>query len=75
MTLAIGERIRAERERYGMSQAKLAERIGLSKTSMNNLEQGRTADPHVSHIMLIADVLHISLDRLVGREVPTHADA
>lgn len=70
----IGSRIRDARKRYGMSQAELARRIDISKTAMNDLEQGRTANPGVLYIVAIADTLHLSVDTLLGREVQ-HADA
>jgi transcriptional regulator with XRE-family HTH domain len=50
-----------------MSQVELARRIGVSKTTMNAIEHGQTLDPGVSRIIAIADVLHLSLDALVGR--------
>jgi transcriptional regulator with XRE-family HTH domain len=65
----IGDRIRIERERYGMSQAELARRIEISKTAMNDIERGRTANPGVLHVVAIADTLHLSVDTLLGREV------
>ena len=68
MPTAIGVKIRHARERYGMSQAELARRIGISKTAMNDLEQGKTRDPRLSHIVAIADQLRLSLDTLVGRK-------
>ena len=64
----VGLRIRQARLRYGMSQAELARRIGLSKTAMNDLEQGKTLDPHLSHIVAIADQLRLSVDALIGRQ-------
>lgn len=64
--LTIGERVRAARRAYGMSQVELSRRTGLSKTTMNNIEKGTTVDPHWSHIVRIAEVLHVSLDALVG---------
>jgi transcriptional regulator with XRE-family HTH domain len=72
MPSTIGERIRAERERYGMSQAELARRIAISKTAMNDIEQGKTVNPGVLHVVAIADVLRLSVDTLLGREV-SHA--
>jgi DNA-binding XRE family transcriptional regulator len=50
-----------------MSQAELARRIGISKTAMNDLEQGKTVDPRLSHIVAIADHLRLSVDALIGR--------
>lgn len=66
----IGQRIREARQRYGMSQAELARRIGLSKTSLHLIETGRTADPHLSYVVAIADQLRLSVDALLGREGP-----
>jgi len=37
----LGRLVRAHRERLGLSQAALAERVGLSRTSITNIEQGR----------------------------------
>lgn len=74
MPSKLGDRIRSERERYGMTQAELSRRIGLSTTAMNDIEQGRTVDPRVSKVVAIADTLHVSIDTLLDREV-SHADA
>jgi len=68
MPTVIGMKIRQAREHYGMSQAELARRIGISKTAMNDLEQGKTQDPHLSHIVAIADQLRLSVDALLGRK-------
>ena len=68
MTSAVGTYIRQARLRYGMSQAELARRIGISKTAMNDLEQGKTRDPHLSYIVAIADELRLSIDALIGRK-------
>src|SRR5437762_14286026 len=37
----LGKLVRAHRERLGLSQADLAEGVGLSRTSITNIEQGR----------------------------------
>ena len=56
------------RLRYGMSQAELSRRIGVSLTTMNKIEAGETPDPRASRIKAIADVLGVSTDFLLGRE-------
>ena len=61
----LGTRIRQARLQYGMSQAELARRIGVSKTAMNDLEQGKTVDPRLSYIVAIADQLRLSVDALL----------
>jgi transcriptional regulator with XRE-family HTH domain len=62
MDTGIGQRIRAARLKYGMSQAELARRVRVSTVAMNDLEMGRTVDPHFSVVERIARALHISLD-------------
>jgi transcriptional regulator with XRE-family HTH domain len=64
----LGQRIRATRIEYGMSQAELARRIGISSTALYQIETGKTPDPQVSRIKNIADVLGVSTDYLLGRD-------
>ena len=66
MAETLGERIRKARVRYGMSQTVLAARIGISKTAMNNIELGDTADPAASRVREIARALKVSADYLLG---------
>lgn len=71
----LGERIRLARTRYGMSQAELARRIGISTTAMNQIEAGLT-DPRASRITGIARALRCSADYLLGLdEEGNHQDA
>lgn len=59
-----GARVRAARESAGMSQAQLAERIGLVRSSVSNLEAGRQ-DMTISRLAGIAAVLSLDLAELV----------
>jgi len=59
MKQGLGARIRRARMRYGMSQAELARRIGISTQGMNLIETGNTPDP-------AARVLRVSADYLLG---------
>jgi transcriptional regulator with XRE-family HTH domain len=69
MVKTLGARIRQARLRYGMSQAELARRIGISSTALNQIESGKTPDPGVSRIVGIASVLGVSTDYLLlGRK-------
>jgi transcriptional regulator with XRE-family HTH domain len=68
---SLGQRIRAARLSYGMSQAELARRVHISRTSMNDIEQDRTADPGFSIVERIAKALGIRLEKLT--EEDTHA--
>lgn len=73
MKQTLGERIRQTRETYGMSQAELARRVGLSYTAMNQIESGEIVDPRASRILAIAQILHVSTDFLFGRQEECHA--
>ncbi len=65
MAETLGSRIREARERYGMSQAELVRRIGISSTALNQIESGKTPDPGVSRIIGIARVLGVSTTALL----------
>lgn len=63
----IGQRVRAARERRGMTQADLARRIQASINAINMLESGSISDPKSSRILAIAEVLGVTTDYLLGR--------
>src|SRR5215510_9267555 len=73
MKSAVGAHIRQARLRYGLSQAELARRIEITKTSMNDLEHGKTRDPDLSYIVAIAEELRLSIDALIGRKKAVEA--
>jgi transcriptional regulator with XRE-family HTH domain len=66
--MTLGERIRRERLRYGMSQAELSRRVQISTTAMNDIEQGKTKDPGFRKMCRIAKALGISLTVFAGEE-------
>jgi transcriptional regulator with XRE-family HTH domain len=68
----IGDRLRDERTRQGISQRELAQRVGLSPSLISQIETGRSK-PSVSTLYSIVSELRISLDRLFG-EGEDHAD-
>jgi transcriptional regulator with XRE-family HTH domain len=59
----IGERLRAERTRRGISQRGFADRLGVSPSLISQIETGRSK-PSVSTLYAIVTELQISLDRL-----------
>ena len=59
----IGERLRDERTRRGISQRELANRLGLSPSLISQIETGRSK-PSVSTLYAIVTELQISVDRL-----------
>ena len=72
--MTLGERIRQERTQRGMTQAELARRIGVSKNTMNMIEESKIADPRFSRILAIARQLDMSLDALVRGVTPPAPD-
>jgi putative transcriptional regulator len=74
MMMTLGERIRQERERRDISQAELARRIGVSKNTMNMIEESKIADPRFSRVLAIAQQLGMSLDALARGVAPPRPD-
>ncbi len=61
----IGERIRDERRKQGLTQEELAHRVGLNRASITNVEQGR--QKLLVHTLIdIANSLNISPRRFLG---------
>src|SRR5262249_38557054 len=48
------------RSRAGLSQEALAERAGLSRNSISNLERGANPAPHLETVRLLADALALA---------------
>jgi transcriptional regulator with XRE-family HTH domain len=65
----IGAAIRKRRETIGMTQAALAEKAGLSRTSVTNVERGGQA-LLVHQLLLIADALHVRAIDLLPASIP-----
>lgn len=64
----IGDRLREERVKSGLSQRELARRLGLSSSMMSQLESG-VSKPSVGTLYAIVTELDVSLDRLIrGRD-------
>ncbi len=73
--MTIGERIRRERDRVGMSQRQLALAIGIHPNAQNRIEQDQV-DTAASHIVAMAKVLGCSTDTiLIGRPGESQAYA
>ena len=63
----IGDRLREERERAGLSQRKLAGRLGLSPSLISQLESG-SSKPSVGTLYAIVTELGVSLDSVLRGE-------
>jgi transcriptional regulator with XRE-family HTH domain len=69
-TMAFAERLRAFREERQLTQARLAELLGVSPRVYNRWEKGVTK-PHFDTVVRLADILQVTLDELAGRKEPS----
>ncbi len=70
---AIGARIKAARERAGLTQEDLAAELEMSPTHISVLERGVKA-PKLETLVNIANTLHVSTDTLLQDVVVYAAD-
>jgi transcriptional regulator with XRE-family HTH domain len=61
----VGERLRAARERQGVSLRELAKRIGLSPSAVSQIERGHVM-PSVGTLYAMTSRLQLSMDELFG---------
>ena len=69
-TAGFGARLRAARQRAGLTLREVSEPSGLSLTYLSDLERGVLSNPTLDKLRAIATTLQISLDSLL--DVPTH---
>ena len=63
--LIVGKRIRQARVLAGLTQEKLAEMIGVSRTAIVRWEAAET-EPTLDHLIALTVALHVSADYLLG---------
>jgi len=69
---AFTERLKTLREARSLTQARLAELIGVNPRAYNRWERGNFV-PQLETLIKLADVLQVTLDELTGR-VEVHSD-
>jgi transcriptional regulator with XRE-family HTH domain len=69
----IGDRLREERVRAGISQRELARRLGLSPSLISQLESGQSK-PSVGTLYAIVTELGVSLDHVIRGGEPADGD-
>lgn len=65
--------IKEYRKKAGLTQAKLAESVGVSAAYIQQLENGIKKNPSLRVIYLIADCLEISVDKLMNDDTALYA--
>lgn len=67
--MSVGERIRNIREKKSLTQAFVAEQVGISQAMLCQIERG-TKNPSLQVAKEISDVMGCSLDDLMNEKSP-----
>ena len=70
--MPLGNHIKDNRKRCGLSQEKLAELIGVSRQAVTKWETDQSA-PSTDNLIRLAEIFDISLDRLLRPDAPAQA--
>lgn len=70
--IEVGSRLRARRERDGLTLRELARRLGVSPSAISQVETGKSL-PSVSRLYAIVTELGMSLDELFGHDASKSA--
>lgn len=73
MQRTLGQRIIFYRERLGLTQKELAQKLNIGKSTMSQYESDKRR-PSDEIKLQLCEIFSISLDELLGREVPAKAD-
>lgn len=61
----IADRVKALRDRAGLTQAALAKRLGITRSSVNAWEMGVSV-PSTQYVIELAKLFHVSTDFILG---------
>ncbi len=62
----LSENIKKYRQKKGLSQDKLAKLADVTHTTLVKLESGANDNPTVKTLKKIADVLEVTIDKILG---------
>ena len=72
--MTLGEKLKEARKQAGLSQEKMAEKIGVSRQAITKWENG-TGTPDIANLMAIANLFQITVDELLSNEKPNKKQA
>ena len=75
--MELSERIKAARKHAGLSQATLAQRVGVTRGAVTNWEISARANPSITHLVDVAAVTEVSFEWLAsgnGQMLPLGTD-
>ena len=67
--MSVASNIVTLRERQGLNQKELAEKLNINRSVLNRIENG-TRPVRDDELKIIADYFNVSADYLLGRETP-----
>jgi transcriptional regulator with XRE-family HTH domain len=65
IVVTLGDRIKAERSRLRLTQAALAEAVGVDQSTISDIERGATTQPSAEALLEIAAALRVTPQYLV----------
>lgn len=68
VSMTLGERLKAAREKKGWSQLYVAQKLGIANTVLSNYERDYR-DPDTETLKRLAELYEVSTDYLLGIEV------
>lgn len=68
MTNKLQSNIRILRDRMGISQEKMAEKLGINRPRYSSYEEYR-CEPNISIIIKLSEVFQISIDDLIKKDL------
>ena len=71
--MTFAQKLKELRNRAGMSQEKLAERVGVSRQAITKWETDKGA-PEMENLLALSDLFGVSVDELLGREARRPAE-
>lgn len=71
----LGENVRFRRQGKGWTLNDLAEKSGISKAYISDLENGNAGKPNIQYVFAIANALGVTLDELLDDAAPRRVDA
>lgn len=71
--MTLGKNIKNCREKRGLSQPQLADRLGISFKTISSWEIDRT-EPNIGMLIKMAAIFNITVDDLVGKDISTNLE-
>ena len=63
----LADNLRAEREKFGITQTQLAEMLGVTPQAVSKWENARSY-PDIETLVRLAELFSTTVDRMLGRE-------